>query len=175
VDPYRGFEEFVHTRTGALSRSAYLLTADHHLAEDLLQIALSRVATRWARLHDGNPDAYARRIMVNELTSWRRRRKYHERPARDVLPDKAETESTDLASSVIRRVVVIQALARLSPGQRAVLVLRFYEDLSEADVASILRCAVGTVKSRTHSALARLRVVAPELAELIDNPIEVTR
>jgi RNA polymerase sigma-70 factor (sigma-E family) len=168
VDPYSGFEEFVAGRTAALSRSAYLLTGDHQLAEDLLQVALTRVATRWTRLRDGSPEAYVRRVMVNELTSWRRRKRYHERPS-DV-PTCGTT--VDPVPSVIRRVVVGRALSRLTPMQRAVLVLRYYEDLTESEVASMLGCPVGTVKSRTRAALARMRDVAPELAEFVDNPSE---
>src|SRR5689334_3531727 len=80
VDPYEGFDDFVVARRVALSRTAYLLTGDHHLAQDLLQVALSRLAERWRRLRDDAPEAYVRRIMVNELTSWRRRRRYHEKP-----------------------------------------------------------------------------------------------
>ncbi|GAA1815876.1 SigE family RNA polymerase sigma factor [Luedemannella flava] len=170
MDPYDGFDEFVVARRAALSRTAYLLTGDHHLAQDLLQVALSRVATHWRRLRDGAPDAYARRIMVNELTSWRRRRRYHERPV-DVVDD--EPDPGDLSQAVVRRVLVGRAMARLTPKQRAVLVLRFYEDLSEAATAEALGCSLGTVKSQTHQALARIRAVAPELADLVREPQEV--
>jgi RNA polymerase sigma factor (sigma-70 family) len=135
-----------------------------------LQVALARVAVRWTRLRDGAPEAYLRRTMINELTSWRRRRRYHEHPAAQ-LPDGAD--AGDLASVVVRRVAVGRALVQLTPAQRAVLVLRFYEDLSEAETAAILGCAIGTVKSRSHAALARLRQVAPELIEFIERPREV--
>jgi RNA polymerase sigma-70 factor (sigma-E family) len=170
VDQYRGFEEFVVARTAALSRTAYLLAGDHQLAEDLLQVALARLATRWAGVRDGAPEAYVRRVMVNELTSWWRRRRYHERPS-PALPEHEAPD--DLASAVVRRIVVGRALACLPAEQRAVLVLRFYEDLSEAETASIMGCALGTVKSRTYAALARLRIVAPELIEFSENPREV--
>jgi RNA polymerase sigma-70 factor (sigma-E family) len=170
VDHYQGFEEFVVARTAALSRTAYLLVGDHQLAEDLLQVALARLATRWDRVRDGAPEAYLRRVMVNELTSWWRRRRYHERPAAD-LPEPAA--ATDPAPAVLRRMVVGRALAGLTAQQRMVLVLRFYEDLSEVETASVMGCAVGTVKSRTHAALARLRAAAPELDEFRDNPREV--
>jgi RNA polymerase sigma-70 factor (sigma-E family) len=172
VDPYSGFEDFVRARTAALSRTAYLLTGDHQLAEDLLQVALTRVAARWAQLRNGTPDAYARRVMVNEITSWRRRRRYHERPS-DRVP---ESESAaDTAAATVRRVVVGQALAQLTARQRAMLVLRFYEDLSEADTAATLGCSVGAVKSGTHTALARLRTLSPELADLLNESNEVAR
>lgn len=166
----REFEEFVAGRMAALSRTAYLLVGDHQLAEDLLQVALARLATRWARIREGSPESYVRRVMVNELTSWWRRRRYHERPS-DSLPE--PTDSDDMASTVVRRIAIGAALARLTAEQRAVLVLRFYEDLSEAETATIVGCAVGTVKSRTHAALVRLRTSAPELVEFSDNPREV--
>jgi RNA polymerase sigma-70 factor (sigma-E family) len=144
VTPFEGFDEFVRTRTGPLSRTAYLLTGDHHLAQDLVQVALTRLASRWPQLRDGVPEAYARRIMVNEFTSWRRRRRYHEKPT-DKVNDAA---GPDLATVAVRRLVLHRALARLAPRQRAVLVLRFYEDLSEADTAQMLGCSVGTVNGR---------------------------
>ena len=167
MDPYLGFDEFVVARTAALSRVAILLTGDHHLAQDLLQVALSRLASRWPEVRHGMPDAYVRKILVNELTSWRRRRRYHEQPTelRGDVPT-----ATDLATSVVRRVVVGRALAQLTPRQRAVLVLRYFEDLSEVEIAEILGCSVGTVKSQTHHAIARLRAVAPELAGLVREP-----
>jgi RNA polymerase sigma-70 factor (sigma-E family) len=180
VDPYEGFEEFVGARTASLSRTAYLLTGNHHSAEDLLQVALSRVAARWPQVRDGQPESYARRIMVNEFISWRRRRWYRERPVDDAelsvdagraTPDLA---TPDLATAVVRRIVVGRALARLTARQRAVLVLRFYEDLSEAETAEALGCAVGTVKSQTHLALTRIRAAAPELAEFLHEPREVS-
>jgi RNA polymerase sigma-70 factor (sigma-E family) len=172
VDPYSGFEDFVRARTAALSRTAYLLTGDHQLAEDLLQVALTRVASRWAQLRGGAPDAYTRRVMVNELTSWRRRRRYHERPS-DRLPQ--GEPAADPAATTVRRVVVGQALAQLTARQRAILVLRFYEDLSEADTAAALGCSVGAVKSGAHAAMARLRACAPELADLLNESSEVAR
>ncbi|MBX6748975.1 MAG: SigE family RNA polymerase sigma factor [Micromonosporaceae bacterium] len=164
MDPYQGFDEFVSSHTTALSRVAFLLTGDHHLAEDLLQVALSQVASRWPQVREGNPAAYVRRCLINEFTSWRRRRRYHERPVESPAED---VDPIDLASSVVRRVVVGRALAQLTPRQRAVLVLRFYEDLSEAETAAIMGCSVGTVKSQTNYALARLRAAAPELADLV--------
>jgi RNA polymerase sigma-70 factor (sigma-E family) len=170
LSPYDGFDEFVAARGARLSRVAYLLTGDHHLAQDLLQVALFRVAERWRQLRDGTPEAYARRILVNEITSWRRRRHYHERPV-DTVAD--NPTPGDLSTAVVRRVVLGRALAQLAPRQRAVLVLRFYEDLTEVAAAEALGCSVGTVKSQTHQALARLRAVAPELADLMREPSEV--
>ena len=108
--------------------------------------------------------------MINEITSWRRRRHYHERPS-DRLDD--PRPGADLATAAVRRLVLRRALARIAPRQRAVLVLRFYEDLSEAETAELLGCSVGTVKSQTHNALVRLRAVAPELAEFVTETTEV--
>lgn len=172
MDPYQGFDEFVTSHTTALSRLAFLLTGDHHLAEDLLQAALSQVVSRWPQVRDGNPAAYVRRCLINEYLSWRRRRRYHERPVESPVDG---ADPVDLASTVVRRVVVGRALAQLTPRQRAVLVLRFYEDLSEAETAVIMGCSVGTVKSQTNHALARLRAAAPELSELIAGRTGVPR
>ena len=162
-----GFRAFVRARSGALGRTAYLLTGDVHLAEDLLQTALYRAAQRWERLvAGGNPEAYVRRILYTEHVSWWRRRKVQE--AYGELPEvAARTDDPEL------RLALRDALSRLTPKQRAVLVLRFYEDLSESQAAAVLGCGVGTVKSQTRHALARLRVLAPELFDLVS--VEVDR
>jgi RNA polymerase sigma-70 factor (sigma-E family) len=160
MDRYAGFREFVVARGGALSRSAYLLTGDHQLAEDLLQTALARTAVHWLRIADSDPEAYVRRAMVNLRTSWWRKRRYAvEVPTAELpavaVPDGAET--------VTRRLALAAALAKLPPRQRALVVLRFFEDLTEAQAAEALGCSIGTVKSQTHRALARLRSLAPQL------------
>ena len=166
-----GFEAFARTRSGALLRSAYLLTGDHGLAEDLLQETLVRVAQHWARLDlDGSPEAYARQVLYSRaVDSWRWRRR---RPpevggaAWDALAERrAGPGGGDETGDIDRRVVLRAALARLTPRQRAVLVLRFFEDRSESQTAAVLGCSVGTVKSQTRHAVDRLRVLAPELAE----------
>jgi RNA polymerase sigma-70 factor (sigma-E family) len=157
---YDGFHEFVVARGGALSRTAYLLTGEHHAAEDLVQTALAKAATRWRQIREyGQPEAYVRRIMVNEQISWWRRR-----PARPMaeLPERA---GPDEPGRVVERVALTRALATLAPRQRAVLVLRFYEDLSEADTAALMGCSVGTVKSQTNLALTNLRRSLPLVAE----------
>jgi DNA-directed RNA polymerase specialized sigma24 family protein len=119
VDPYQGFDEFVTAHTAVLSRVAFLLTGDHHLAEDLLQVALSQVASRWPQIRDGNPQAYVRRCLVNELTSWRRRRRYHERPVESFVED---ADPADIASSVgHRRTGTRPAHAAPAGGARAAL------------------------------------------------------
>jgi RNA polymerase sigma-70 factor (sigma-E family) len=146
VDEYEGLPEFVQARLGRLSRVAYLLTGGHHEAEDLLQTALVRVATRWRQVAAaGDPEAYVRKIMYHEhIRSWQRRRVV-EQPT-EHLPDTGAGPGA--SETVVRRVVLEQALRRLSRRDRAVLVLRFFEDLSEADTAAVLDCAVGTPKGR---------------------------
>ncbi|MEU8076178.1 SigE family RNA polymerase sigma factor [Catellatospora citrea] len=160
MDRYDGFHEFVVARGGALSRTAFLLTGEHHAAEDLVQSALAKAASRWRWLMEHTqPEAYIRRIMINEQISWWRRR-----PARPVaqVPERA---GPDEPGQVVERIALGQALAALTPRQRAVVVLRFYEDLSEADTASLMGCSVGTVKSQTHLALGHLRRALPRYAE----------
>ncbi|MFG1887132.1 SigE family RNA polymerase sigma factor [Micromonospora sp. NPDC049051] len=165
-----GFAEFVRAETAGLTRFAYLLTGDRHHAEDLVQVALARVAVRWERLDD--PGAYLRRVLYTQAASWWRWRRT--RPPERLgasLPDRAgPVDDVDL------RLALRSALARLTVRQRAVLVLRYYEDRTEADTAELLGCRVGTVKSQTRHALGRLRVLAPELAEMVGrDPQEVHR
>ncbi len=159
TDDEVGFDEFVAARSSALSRTAYLLTGDHHLAQDLVQAALMQAVKHWRRIHT-SPEAYVRRAMYHQNISWWRRRTLTEIPllAHDGA---AVSADTDL------RLTLDQALARLTPKQRTVLVLRFYEDLTEVETAKALGISTGTVKSTTRQALGRLRVLAPELAELI--------
>jgi RNA polymerase sigma-70 factor (sigma-E family) len=164
VDRYDGFSEFVRARRGALSRTAYLLTGDHQLAEELLQAALVNTAAHWHRIAQTNPEAYLRRAMVNERTSrWRRRRYAVEVPDSEGLAARPLAAATDVAETTVRRTILMAALAQLPPRQRVVVVLRFFEDLTEAETAEVLGCTVGTVKSQTHHALARLRRLAPAL------------
>lgn len=154
-----GFDAFVAGRQAALSRTAYLLTGDHHLAQDLVQAALLQAARHWRRIHT-SPEAYVRRAMYHQNISWWRRRRIAESPllGHDGAADAADTDL---------RLSLDQALARLTPKQRTVLVLRFYEDLTEVETARALSLSPSTVKSTTRQALARLRVLAAELADLI--------
>lgn len=162
----RQFREFVVARSVALMRLAYLLTGgDQHAAEDLLQIALTRTAAHWSRVE--NPETYVRRVMYRQQVNtwrlvWRRRETQVATPPDGARHD--ETPALDLKLTVRR------ALNRITAKQRTVLVLRYFEDLPEAEVAELLGCSVGTVRSTTHRSLARLRELAPELNEL--NPIE---
>lgn len=156
------FSEFAASRLGRLSRIAFLLAGDHHAAEDLVQSTLEKVAEHWKRVSRmGSPDAYARRILYNEHVSvWRRTRL----ESSTNTPPEPESIS-DMAEGVVHRLMLRRALAKLTPRQRAVVVLRFYEDLSVTEAAQALGCTEGTVKSQTSLALTRLRQLAPELGE----------
>ncbi|GAA3470208.1 SigE family RNA polymerase sigma factor [Nonomuraea roseola] len=168
MDRYDGFREFVLARQQALTRSAYLLTGDAHLAEDLMQSVLLKVANHWPRLVlRGTPEAYTRKAMINQYISWQRRKRL-ESPSADP-PEHGHAHD----DATVDRLILRQALARLTPRQRAVIVLRFYEDLSERETAEILGCSLGTVKSQTHHALGRLRALAPELSQLFTENEEV--
>jgi len=154
VSTPEGFAEFVHARQGALLRTAYLLTGHAQDAEDLVQTTLVKVVPQWRRIRD-NPEAYVRRTMVNaNVSRWRRRRWREE--STDVLPEPL-ADAPDHAELLAVR----SALAALAPRQRAVLVLRYYEGLSEAEIAATLGIAPGTVKSQARDGLARLRQALP--------------
>lgn len=148
-----GFDEFVDARYHRLVRLAYLLTRDNGTAEDLVQTALVKSWPKWRRIEQ-DPEAYVRRVMVNTYATWWRRRWRNEHPTED-LPD---GDADRHEQHVDDRTDLWRALGELTPRQRAVIVLRFYEDQTEAQTADILGCSVGTVKSQTSKALARLRV-----------------
>ncbi|WP_203901244.1 SigE family RNA polymerase sigma factor [Virgisporangium aliadipatigenens] len=155
-----GFEEFVRARTGAFARTAYLLTGDRQHAEELVQTALTAAAERWTRLDD--PERYVRRVLYTRAVSWWRvRRRWRSEVLTDAPPERRAVSRDDPDL----RIVLADALKRLTAKQRAVLVLRFYEDRSESETAEILGVGLGTVKSQTRDALRRLRAVAPELAD----------
>jgi RNA polymerase sigma-70 factor (sigma-E family) len=159
-----GFAQFVGARQRALQRTAWLLTGDWAMAEDLVQAALARSWPRWGRIRRrDDPEVYVRRVMVNTWAGWRRRR-WHGEKTSAVLPD--SPAGGDVASEVALRMAVQGALEALPRRQRAVLVLRVYDDLSEAQVAQTLNCPVGTVKSAMSRALAKLRE-DPRLAEFV--------
>jgi RNA polymerase sigma-70 factor (sigma-E family) len=146
------FEEYVATRGRALWRSAWLLTGDAQRAEDLVQTALVKCWRRWDQIAaDGSVDGYVRRAVITTYTDWRRRRWTGEVPTAE-LPD-GRTTDADLA---IRR-DVLSALAELPRAQRAVIVLRFYDDLTEVQTSAALGVSVGTVKSHAARALKTLR------------------
>ena len=147
-----GFDEFVATRSRALLRTAYLLTGDHGLAEDLLQTALAKCWFSWGRI-DGPPEPYVRRALATTYATWWRRRWRGEQPTGN-LPDRGDPAAT---APVDDRDALWRALGALPRRQRAVVVLRYYEDLSEAETASALGISTGTVKSQAAKALATLR------------------
>ena len=151
------FDDFVTTRSTRLLRTAYLLTHDRALAEDLVQTSLAKAWFAWARI-EGQPDAYVRRVMVNTYSSWWRRRWNGEEATAD-LPERGAGQGFRPGEDVRvdDRTDLWRALARLPRRQRAVVVLRFYEDLSEAETADIMQCSVGTVKTQTSRAMTRLR------------------
>lgn len=148
-----GFRAFVQTNGATLQHAARLLTGDHHRAEDLVQTALTRLYQKWDRVDAPLP--YARKALVTAHIDSSRRRWWGERPT-DVLPEHPiggdDTEASD-SRDELRRL-----LAELAPRERAVIVLRYYCDLSEQDAAATLGIPVGTVKSTCSRALARLRV-----------------
>ncbi|MFG1960242.1 SigE family RNA polymerase sigma factor [Nonomuraea sp. NPDC049028] len=156
----QGFREFVSARSPALMRLGFLLTGgDQHGAEDLVQTALTKLAAKWQRVEA--PEAYARQIMYRQQVSWWRaanRRGEVVQAAPPDLPGADRTHQSEL------RMVLRGALAKLTPKQRTILVLRYFEDLPDHQVARELGCSVGTVRSTTHRSLARLRLIAPELA-----------
>ena len=160
-----GFAQFAVAREQALQRTAWLLTGDWALAEDLVQTALVRSWPRWERIRrQDDPEIYVRRVMVNTWASWSRRRWRGEQVLEDV-PERAAPG--DLAAEVAARLAVRAALESLTVKERAVLVLRVFDDLSEVQVAQVLGCPVGTVKSTMARATARMRQ-DPRLAELLD-------
>jgi RNA polymerase sigma-70 factor (sigma-E family) len=155
-EPPDGFAEFVATRSAGLLRTAWLLTGDAARAEDLLQTALAATWRRWRTVAPaGDPQAYVRRAMINAYASWWRRRWRGEVPTA-VLPESPAT-TPDLAGAAATRDAVRRALARLSRQQRAVVVLRYVEDLSVDETARLLGCSVGTVRVQSFRALAVLR------------------
>lgn len=168
------FRAFVVARRCALLRTAWLLTGSREDAEDLVQTALAATARHWPRLaRSGDPEPYVRRALVNEhVSAWRRRGSRPVVASGVPVPDAvagpdgvaAQRDPAAASSAVDDRLVLAAALARLTPRQRAVLVLRFYEDLSESQAAAVLGVGLGTVKSQTRHALQRLRELAPELA-----------
>jgi RNA polymerase sigma-70 factor (sigma-E family) len=161
-----GFHQFVVARSPALLRTAWMLTGDDQAAQDLLQEALVKTWPKWTRGASDRPDAYVRTVMVRLQNSWSRRlwrgeaptARLPERPARD-----------ELAGADVR-LSLRTALAAMPRAQRQVVVLRYYEDLSERETAAVLGCSVGTVKSQSSKGLAKLRAHAA-----LQTPVEEPR
>lgn len=156
--PELGFEEFMAARWSALFRTAYLLTGDRHDAEDLLQTALARTCVRWSSIRDkGAADAYVRTAMARQAQhGWRRR-------GRELVTDELPDGGHDHLALRADHLALWAEVRRLPPRMRAVIVLRFFEDLSVVETARELGCSDGAVKSQTHHALKRLRSVVPAL------------
>jgi RNA polymerase sigma-70 factor (sigma-E family) len=148
------FTEFVHAAWPGLYRTAYLMLGDHQLAEDLTQAALAKTYASWRKVKDrAAAPAYARVVLANTASSWFRKRSWRNERPTETLPDRGVEHDPST------RTAVVDALATLAPGQRTVVVLRYYDDLSVREVAHALGISEGTVKSQTHAALARLREV----------------
>jgi RNA polymerase sigma-70 factor (sigma-E family) len=163
------FAEFALARAGALQRSAYLMVGDAQLAQDLVQEALTKTYVAWPRLRDPrNAEAYCRKAITTTAISWFRRKGWHNERPTEHLPEDARGVAGPEAS-VVERDAVWQALGALPPRQRAALVLRYYEDLTEAQTAEAMGCAVGTVKSQVAAALSKLREQLGDDAVLLSN------
>lgn len=163
----RAFRDFVAARLPALQRFAHLLTGDRTTAEDLVQNALTRTALSWSRIRrQDDPEGYVRRTMVNLQVNVWRRRLWRESSSAEV-PELPVTRSAEAEYDDRDR--MWRALATLPRGQRAVLVLRYYSELSEGEIADTLGCSRGTVKSQAAKALAKLR----ELTAFTDSDQEV--
>jgi RNA polymerase sigma-70 factor (sigma-E family) len=164
------FEDFVAARSAALFRTAVLLTGNQQDAQDLVQSALERACRHWDRVAAAEqPEAYVRRILVNSLKDrWRLGRRIVEVPFDDVWPPPAGAGSglSSYRQVELRRSMIAE-LRRLPVGMRSVLVLRYFEDLTEAEIAHTLNCSTGTVKSQAARGLARLRAALGPAAEAL--------
>jgi RNA polymerase sigma-70 factor (sigma-E family) len=157
------FEQFAATRLDAVVRFATVLTNDRGLAEDVVQEVLLRAHRRWTQIEDlDQPEAYVRRMIVNEFYSWRRKwARILPRPAEEL-----DTRVDDHATTVAERRTLLAEIAKLPRRQRAVLVLRYYEGLPDAEIATTLGCSETTVRGYAFRALKTLRVeLAPAVAE----------
>jgi RNA polymerase sigma-70 factor (sigma-E family) len=167
ADEEREFREFVAARIPELRRSAYLLCGNPHLADDLVSNALLRVYRKWRRVASAEqPTAYLRRVLVNVWIDEQRRPWRRERVV-DTLPEPPPHLDADQAD----RPMLVALLRQLTPKRRAVLVLRFFEDLSVEQTAEVMSCSAGTVKTHTHRGLADLRV----LMDRYGTPTELVR
>jgi RNA polymerase sigma-70 factor (sigma-E family) len=148
------YEQFVHTAWASLYRTAYLMLGDHAAAEDLVQTTLAKTYAGWRRVRDVQAaHGYARTTMFNTARSMFRSPGWRKELASERVPEQAYTEDASTRSDLM------DALRRLAPRQRAVVVLRFYEDLSVAQTAHALGISEGTVKSQTSDAMDRLRTL----------------
>ena len=156
----RGFREYVTSRSRSLLRTAYVLTGNRADAEDLVQAALAKTFLAWDRIEDsGALDGYVRKAMVNTHISWWRRRRLDEYPT-DEVPDRAVVDDAGDGGDGDLQDTLRRAIDRLPQRMRAAVVLRYYEDMTEAEVADVLGVSLGTVKSTVSRAVAKLRIDA---------------
>jgi RNA polymerase sigma-70 factor (sigma-E family) len=163
------FEDWLSAHEGALQRTAHLLTGNVHAAQDLVQNTLAQLYKRWDRIRGvDNLDAYARRALVNEFrTAWRRPGRRGEL-LMEVVPDRPAPHAPSYDGS---REAVWSFVCSLPPKQRIVVVLRFYEQLTEVEIAQLMGISVGTVKSQSSRALASLRAALPDHPEITDDRV----
>ncbi len=159
------FDDFVLARSPALQRAAYLMVGDVSLAQDLVQEALTKTYVAWPRLHrTANAEAYTRKAITTTAISWFRRKGWNNERATAVLP---ESTTGGHADDVVQSALLWTCLQALPPRQRAAIVLRYYEDLTEAQTAEAMDCAIGTVKSQVSAGLAKLRAQLGDDSDLI--------
>lgn len=155
------FDDFVSARLAAMTRYALLLTGDPETAQDLVQETMVRASLQWRKVRRADvPEAYVKRMMINLLVDWRRGSWARRVLLREQIDDDVASP-VDVAVAAADRDTVWAALATLTPVQRSALVLRFYEDLPDQEIAEALGCAVGTVRSHISRALAQLRAAQP--------------
>lgn len=163
ADEERQFREFVAGRSRSLLHTAYLLTGDWEQGRDLLQSALASTARRWSQLRDRQqPETYARRAIYHAQVDRFRLLSWGRETVTETLPDHPSAQVADWVDTVVQRQDIMVALRRLPKRQRAVIVLRYFEDRPDTEVAAILGVAQGTVRSQTHKALASLRTALAE-------------
>jgi RNA polymerase sigma-70 factor (sigma-E family) len=165
------FEAFVHEHGQALVSFARRLTSDHHRGEDLVQEVLARCANRWTHIQDGpNPDGYVRKAIVREYLSWRRLRSSGEHIVADV-PEPSRSAQAGFDDELAGRDQLVRVLSALPARQRVVLVLRYYEDLADEQIAAMLGCPTSTVRSLSRRALIQLRHNAPTTSARIQGSV----
>ncbi|KUM81633.1 SigE family RNA polymerase sigma factor [Streptomyces griseorubiginosus] len=163
ADEERQFREFVAARSRSLLHTAYLLTGDWEQGRDLLQTALASTARRWSKLRDWEqPEIYVRRALYHAQVDRFRLLSWGRETVTDAVPDRPAAQGANLADSVVQRQDIMSALRRLPKRQRAVIVLRYFEDRPDGEIAAILGVAPGTVRSQTHKALTTLRTALAE-------------
>ncbi|WP_204007965.1 SigE family RNA polymerase sigma factor [Virgisporangium aurantiacum] len=158
------FVTYVQARSPVLFRMAMAITGHREQAEDLLQIALMQALRHWSRIRGDDADAYVRRIMYRQYISWWRRPMHRRELSTDRLPE--SPAGGDEPARVDNGLALHAALRRLAPKYRAVLVLRYFEDLPDAQIAEILGCRLSTVRSQAARALAKLRTLCPDIDTL---------